>query len=150
MEIKTPTIKNLHKEGKLHKKLVTRLSILFVILLIICGVLVYDIIFKNLPWMPVIGFASFGFILGFFIFRHLNKITWDEEKEVVSIGRFDLASFVILIIYIGYRILVDFYLKNHFTGIAISGFGMATLFGGMAGRLIGTRQTIGRVHKENA
>ncbi len=151
MHFKLPLIENLHKEGRLHKRLVVRLIMFVIILFIIGGVLGYDILFKGLMWMPVVGFASFGFILGFFVFRHITKITWDEEKEVVSIGKFDVASFIILIIYVAYRVLVKLFLESHFTSaIAISGFSLAILFGGMAGRLIGTRHAIKRTHQENS
>lgn len=144
-------MENLLKSGRLHKRLVVRLTMFVIILFTIGGVLAYDILFRELMWMPVVGFASFGFILGFFLFRHITKITWDEEKEVVSIGKFDIASFVILLIYVGYRLLVKLFLESHFTSaIAISGFSLAILFGGMAGRLVGTRHAIKRTHEENA
>lgn len=149
MEI--PTLHDLKKDGKLHAKLLWRVRILAFVAIGISIIISYDILFRELPAGGAIGFGALGFILGFFIFKRMNKITWDEEREVVSIGRFDATSFAILGLYILYRLGMNVFLKEHYqSAIAISGFSLATLWGGMIGRLIGTVYWVRQTHRENS
>lgn len=146
--LEIPTLYDLKKEGKLHKRLVWRLRMLAFVVIVISGIISFDIVMRDLPWLGVLGFSSFGFILGFFLFKHMNKITWDEEKEVVSIGRFDRTSFIIIGIYVLYRLGMSIFLKEYYqSAIAISGFSLSAIWGGMLGRLIGTVYIIKRIHK---
>jgi hypothetical protein len=136
-------------EKKIHKKLKLRLIFLGGVTTVIAGMLAYDLLFQGLRFIPVIGFASFGFILGFFVFTRMNKIAWDEEKEAINIGKFDMVSFILVALYVAYRISIEYFLKSHYhNAISISGFSLATLFGGMVGRLIGMVWTIERTHRE--
>jgi hypothetical protein len=148
MEIAT---QNNFEPGKIHLKLKLRLWLLGIIAVGTAGILVYDILFKNLHVIPVLGFAVFGYILGYFVFTHMNKLEWIEEEEVVNIGKFDAVSFCFLAIYVIYRVLIEMYLAREYTnGLMASGYGLATLFGGMAGRLAGMLVKISRIHRENA
>ena len=134
---------------KLHKRLKTRLIFLGAVALVIACILTYDVVVKNLRLIPVIGFASFGFILGFFLFVRLNKITWDAQKAVATIGKFDIGSFVVLVLYITYRISIEYFLKSHYhNDLMISGMSLSTIFGGMLGRLVSMVWIVEQTHRE--
>lgn len=140
----------LEKTGKIHSRLRNRILFLIGVGTVSTGMIVYDIFFRDLEPLGVVGFASFGFILGFFIFNKINKLTWDEDEEVVKIGKFDLATFIILAGYIIYRILIHVFLENAFhKAILVSGYSLATLVGGIIGRILGMIWLINRIHREN-
>lgn len=142
---------DLEKAGKIHKQLQIRLYLLGLIAVVVLGILIYDIAWKGLVFLPMMGFATFGFLLGFFVFTRMSKVTWDEKKEMVKLGRFDVVSFLLLAGYIGYRISIEFYLKYQYhDALFVSGASLAMLFGGMFGRLIGMVWAVARVHKQNA
>lgn len=149
MQTEIQQFNSIKKAGKLHPKLKKRLLMLGGIAIVATGIAVYDMLFKGLGALPVIGYACFGFILGFFLFNKINKITWDENEEIIKLGKFDIATFVILLIYIAYRISIHYYLANHFDdAISVSGYSLGTLVGGIIGRLLGMVWTVNRVHRE--
>lgn len=151
MQTELKEFNNLEKNGKIHGKLRNRLIMLVLIGTVFLGVIVFDIFFKDLEVLGVVGFACFGFILGFFVFTKINKITWDEEEEVVKLGKFDLATFVILGLYIGYRFSIHIFLQASFQkAILVSGYSLATLVGGIIGRVFGMIWNINRIHRENS
>lgn len=149
MQEELETVQNLHREGKLERKLLYRIIILSVIATFTICILLYDILFQGLHFLPVIGFAVLGFLLGYFIFIRMNKVYWDTKRQIVAMGRFDLTSIILLIIFIIYRVSLEKYFIGHYEdAIEASGYSLATLFGGMTGRLLGTLYAIDRSHKE--
>jgi len=149
MQEQIETVEMLKNTGKLERKLVYRIVMLFFITLITFLILIYDVLFKNLNLLGVIGFSIFGFLLGFFVFTRMNKVVWDQKREIVAIGRFDFTSIVLLLTYILYRIEISIFLQDYYTtAFEISGFSLATLFGGMLGRFIGTFYSIHQAHIE--
>ena len=149
MQEELETIQELHKTGKLDKRLVWRMVILFFVSIITFGILSYDLFFENLEILPTVGFAIFGFILGFYIFVRMNKVTWDNERQIVAMGRFDFVTIVLIILYVLYRIGIDKYLEGQYDdAFEVSAYSLATLFGGMLGRFLGTLYAIDKSHKE--
>jgi len=144
-------LKHIHREGKVHRKLKLRLAWLAFIAATVLGILVYDIVIKGLTIVPVLVFSFVGYVIGYYLFSHMQSITWDEEREVVRLGKFDLFSLFLLVAYIAYRLLVEQYLQLRYTnGLLITGYGLATLFGGIVGRVMGMLHAVAKVHRENA
>lgn len=149
MQEELETIKDLHKKGKLDKRLVWRLVILAIASTITFCVLLYDLLWQNLEFFPVVGFVLLGFIFGYFIFMRMNKVMWDEEKQIIAMGRFDMITIVLIILYVLYRIGIDKYLAGKYEdAFEVSAYSLSTLFGGMIGRFLGTFYAIDKVHKE--
>ncbi|MFA7285263.1 MAG: hypothetical protein WC011_00235 [Candidatus Paceibacterota bacterium] len=149
MQLQIETVEMLKKAGKLERKLVYRIIMLFFITLITFVMLVYDLFLNNLNLFGVVFFSIFGFVLGFYIFTRMNKVVWDQKREIVAMGKFDLTSFVLVLIYIAYRIEVGLLLKDYYgDGFEVYGFSLATIFGGMLGRFIGTFYSIHKAHIE--
>jgi hypothetical protein len=138
----------LERAGKIHQKLLIRLRLLWIICSGTAGVLIYDISFKNLKVLPALGFVAVGFGIGYYVFSRMRTIVWDEEKEAVAMERFDIANFVLLCVYVLYRVSVDKLLSAYYhDAVLVSGFSIAVLFGGMMGRLVGMMRTVNRVHR---
>ena len=149
MQEELETVKELHKTGKLDRRLVYRIVILFFISVVTFFILFYDVFFENLEFLPTLGFSILGFILGFYIFVRMNKVTWDNDKQIVAMGRFDFVTIVLIILYVLYRIGIDKYLEGQYDdAFEVSAYSLATLFGGMLGRFLGTLYAIDKSHKE--
>lgn len=149
MQEEIETVQNLHKQGKLERKLLYRIIVLSVVATFTFCILLYELFFQNLEFLPVIGFAVLGFLFGFYIFIRMNKVYWDKERQIVAMGRFDFTTIVLLIAFILYRISLEKYFSGHYEdAIQAFGYSLATLFGGMVGRLIGTLYAIDKSHRE--
>ncbi len=68
---------------------------------------------------------------------------------MATIGKFDIGSFVVLVLYITYRISIEYFLKSHYhNDLMISGMSLSTIFGGMLGRLVSMVWIVEQTHRE--
>lgn len=147
-EIQTAT--RLHKAGKLHNMLVIRLALFAALTIVTGGIMFHNTLTTRLTAEVALSVALGGFLAGVFIFSRIQKARWDEKKEIVRSGRLDIASMVLIILYIAMRIITKWYLEQtyHHDGTMISGVTFSLIFGLMLGRLSGVLATIQKTHRE--
>ncbi|MFZ3044190.1 MAG: hypothetical protein WA058_03765 [Minisyncoccia bacterium] len=133
--------------GKIHKKLISRVSMLFIISLILGVIVIYNLIFKSANSLIVGGLVIAGFAFGLFIFSRMNVVNWNEEDEVLQVGRMDTLGFVILGLYIAFEIGLRTLLKDFYPASATT-FILAAIFGTLLGRAVGTIVEIHRVFRK--
>ncbi len=138
----------LHRQGKLHKRLIFRLTFLTTLSLIFGYITLHDIILRGFHWYVSMGVFCAGFLIGLLFFSHVFVIKWDEEREIVAVGRLDTTGIVVLLVYLSVRLWVKFFLEEHYRNIfVVSAITFAALFGVMTGRLIGALIAIHRAHQ---
>ena len=139
-------VRVLREEGKLHKKLITRTRMLFIISAILFSVVAYNLIFRSVD-LVVAGVLAFaGFLLGLLVFSRMNVVQWNEEDSVVQTGRMDVLGFTVLGLYIVFEIGLRTFLKDFYPASATP-FLLAGIFGTLFGRAVGTVVEIHRVFR---
>lgn len=142
-------IKELHalqEEGKLHAKLILRISILFGISFATGTAVLYNILFRGAEWWIATLVALVGFIAGFFLFARMNVVKWDEGERLLTTARMDIAGFAILVLYVLFELGFKIFLNDFFPAEA-SAFILAAVFGTLFGRAVGTMFEIHRVYR---
>src|SRR4051812_7403741 len=97
-------VRTLREEGKLHKKLISRLRILFLISLILAGIVVFNIVLRGANPLIAGLMACLGILLGFFVFSRMNVVHLNETEKVVQISKMDILGYVTLGLYIVFEI----------------------------------------------
>lgn len=90
----------LRQEGKLHKRLLTRLRMTFIISSILGGITAFNILFRDASALILGAFAFGGFILGLFVFSRMNIVNWNEEEETVQMGKMDTVGYLTIGLYV--------------------------------------------------
>jgi uncharacterized membrane protein YjfL (UPF0719 family) len=107
------------------------------------------LILKGTNPVIVLLLAGIGFVLGRFVFTRMSVVNWDEEKEVVRMGKMDAVGFAVLGVYLGFDIVLRAFLTDFYPG-SVSVFLLATVFGTLFGRAVGMVIEIHRVFKANS
>lgn len=133
------SVKELHKKGKLDRKLRIRLIFLTSLTFIFGIIGAYNFIVHDFPLLWVVVTIVASFLLGMFVLSRMNKITWDEKHAIMTVGRIDGLGFVVLVLYVVVRVGTKWFL-GHFSHnvVLISGLTVASVFGIMLGRLSAT------------
>jgi len=141
--------RTLRSEGKLHGPLILRIEILLGISAVLLGIVVYENIVGNLNIFISIAVGVISFLLGLFIFSKMNKVEWNEEKEVIGASRMDLAGFTVLLLYIAFEFSFRHFLKSEYAGTyAATGYLFAGIGASLLGRSVGTLLIIQRFAKD--
>ncbi len=74
-------VRILREEGKLHRKLIMRVRILLAISLILAGVVVFNVVYRDASWLIALALMIGGFVVGLFVFSRMNIIQWNEGKK---------------------------------------------------------------------
>lgn len=141
-------LESLRKQGRIHKKLIVRTRMLFIISAVFGFITIYNTVLRNVNIIGVLLLAILGFLFGFIIFSRMYTIKWDEQKSVVQTGKMDLIGFVVLGLYIGFEILLKMLLKD-FYPVSAGTFIMSGMFGVFAGRITGMTIEIQEVFEQN-
>lgn len=136
----------LRQEGKLHQKLITRVRTLFIISLILAVIVTFNLFFRGANPLIVVALATAGFMLGLFLFSRMNVVNWNEQEEVMQIGRMDAIGYTVLGLYIVFEIGLRTFLSSAFPASATV-FLLATIFGTLFGRAMGTVIEIHKVFR---
>ncbi len=130
----------LHKEGRLDKKLKKRLRVFELLSFIFGLITVYDILFEGFYWFHVFLVVSVSFLFGFLILSRINKAVWDKKRQVMVAGKMDVWAILLFIFYISSRIISDVYLHDFFDGNLADVFAYTffSAFGITLGRFVGT------------
>lgn len=144
-------LKQLHTEGKLHKRLVFQLRLLTFISLALLGVVVYQIATNNLSILLSGAIALGSFLLGLFVFSKMNKLVWNEEEELIKTARMEWLGGAVLVLYIAFEISLRTLLNTEFSGtFAATAYLLAGIGASLLGRSLGTIVAIHRlVEDEN-
>jgi len=143
------TVLNLHKNGRLSRRLVLRLVFLGLISTASFLIMVYDMIFVGLPFTFGFFGAMIGFTLGLFLFSRIFTQKWDEKKETIITGRIDIWSTVLFVFYWSSRFITQNILEHTYHNARIvSGLTFAIVFGLTLGRLSGVLSSIHKMNKE--
>lgn len=137
-------VKILIEEGMLHKKLVIRIQILFIISFIMLGVVSYNIIFKQVDFVIALLLSIIGFLLGRYVFSRMDVVNWNEEQAVLEAGKMDRIGYITLGIYIIFEIGFRTFLQDY-SPVSATAFVLALVFGTLLGRAVGTVVTLHQV-----
>ena len=137
--------KNKHARQFVERKLVIRLHVFFVIMILLLGIIVYEIGNQYITPSKAASAFSIGVLTGV-VFSRRKKILWEEETSMV-IARMDRIGIILLAVYIPYVIFRHQWLTHWFYGHELTAFSLSLAAGAMAGRLFNMRRQIRRVLK---
>src|SRR4051812_26713669 len=137
--------KNKHARQFVERKLVIRLHIFFVILVLLLGIIIYEISNEYIPLSKAVSAFSIGILTGV-VFSRRKKIFWEGETSMV-IARMDRIGIILLVVYVAYVIFRHKWLAHWFYGHELTAFSYSLAAGAMAGRVFNIRRQIRRVLK---
>jgi hypothetical protein len=125
--------------GKLHSRLLGRIRMLGIISVLLIAFGIYQTLrYGHIVWVAAL-IILLAFLLGLFVFSKMNGVVWDEEKEIISTGRMDIAGFAILLVYIGAEVGFRTLLKAEYAGtLATTSYLLLGIGSSLLGRTIGT------------
>jgi hypothetical protein len=137
------TLRSLKSEGKLHNRLLNRIRILSVISLTLLVVALYQTWKGVLNGWVALGISLVAFLLGLFVFSRMNRVEWDEEKEVIALGRMDMFGFAILLLYIVFDFGLRKFLNIEFGKTAVAtGYLLGAIGASLFGRSVGDLKAV--------
>jgi hypothetical protein len=137
--------KNKHARQFVERKLIIRLRIFLALLVMLLGVIVYEISNDYMSPDKTLFAFSCGILMGV-VFNRRKKIFWEEETSRV-IARMDRIGIVLLIIYIAYVIFRHEWLAHLFYGHQLTALSFTLTAGTMTGRVLSMRTQIRQVLK---
>lgn len=141
--LKIPSITGRHLKKHIDPKLSIRLRMFFVIVLILIGLMLYDVFEGVLSIYLALGGFILGMIVGFFASR-MSLIHWHEESAKV-VSRIDAIGGVIMALYIIFAILRKWIFEYWLQGATLTAFTFSIIAGMMLGRLFGMHLNIRKV-----
>ena len=139
-------VRVLRQEGKLHKKLISRVRALFGISLMLAAIFAFDISTESVNLLIALALAIIGFFFGLYVFSRINVVNWNEEKEVLQTGKMDKVGYISLGLYIILEIIFRTFLQDFFP-LSATVLLLAGICGTIFGRAFGTVLTIHKVFK---
>lgn len=141
-------IYTLRQESKLHKRLLLRIQMTFIISIVLGGITIFNILFRDVDALIAGVLAFVGFMLGLFIFSQMNIVNWNEQEETVQIGKMDTVGYLTIGLYVLFEIGLRTFLNSVFPASAIV-FLLAAICGTLFGRTIGMLIKIHKVYRLN-
>jgi len=138
----------LHQEGKIHRALIIRVGILFVISIIIAGIVWFNVWVRDVSVINTLSLQAVGFILGLYVFSRMNIVNWNEKDEIVQAGKMDTLGYITIVLYIVFEIGLRT-LFNDFYPLGATVLIVAVISGTLIGRTFGIIMDIHRVFKLN-
>lgn len=137
---------NINPTDHIDKKLIRRLRILVFILIVMTGVLIYEVYISHINPILLITGIILGVGIGFIAGR-MFSIEWHVEDRKV-IGRLDRIGVVVLVLYIALSLSRHFIFEYWLKGAILTAFTFSFIEGAMLGRIISMRLNIKRVLTE--
>lgn len=137
-------VRMLQEEGKLHTKLVSRIRMLLIISVVLSGIVLFNVIARDVNWLAAGGLFIGGFVIGLYVFSRMSVIQWNEELEVVEAGRMDAIGYGLIALYIVFEIGLRTFLHDYYP-VSATIFILAAVAGTLSGRAFGTLVEIHRV-----
>lgn len=138
------TADELHREGKLDKKISRRLTIFKFLSFLFGLITIYDILFEGFYWFQVFLVVAGSFLVGMIIISKMHKVAWDKRRQIMVTQKMDIFGIFILVSYVGARIFSDAYLNDFFDGniSKVLAYTFFIIFGVTLGRFVGTLTSI--------
>ncbi len=136
----------LNIKDHIDSKLIRRLKILVIILVVMSGILIYEVYISHIKVLTLIFGVLFGLAIGFIAGR-MFSIEWHVEDRKV-IGRLDRIGIVVLVLYIAFSVSRHFIFEHWLKGAVLSAFTISFVEGAMLGRILSMRFHIKRVLTE--
>jgi hypothetical protein len=141
-------VRELRQAGKIQKSLVTRMTMFAVISVLLLGFVIYDTATGVASWMFALPLFVVGFVLGYWVFSRMQKVVWDDEKELVAATRMDAVGFAVLALYIAFEVSLRHELPVIFPAVAsVTPLLLATIGGTLLGRFVGMMSEILRANE---
>ena len=145
------TAHTLYQQGKLDLKLRLRLIYFIVLTLAFGGITIYDVIVRDVNWLPLLIGWAVSFVLGRRLLTQVVPISWNKKKRLMVAGSIDAMGIILLTAHIVLRYVAYWYLEHTYSNITLlSALMVATLFGVFLGRLMGMLATMHEIHTEHA
>jgi hypothetical protein len=136
-------IQILKDEGKLHAKLLNRTRVLFIISTILLLISLFNVVFRDTSVLWALVLAIVGLLAGLYLFSKMSVYNWNEEEEIVVMGKMDTVGYLSLALYVVFEISLRTFLKDYFPTTVLP-----LLFAGIGGTLIGRAiGTLLEIHK---
>lgn len=133
-------------EGKVHSRLLLQIRLLLLASVIMLGVVVYQVLVYKLHLLVCVTLGAVSFLFGLLVFSKMNKPVWDEEKEIISMGRMDTTAFIILAFYFLFEIGLRTALEVEYGGTpAVIGYILCGVAPVLLGRALGTLIAVNKV-----
>jgi hypothetical protein len=134
-----------HLRTHVHGRVLTQLAIIGVVGVGLLAAVAYDALAGQIGLGLVAIGLIVGLIIGFAIGR-IFKLAWHEDTRQV-IMNLDKMSFVLIGVYIAFRVFGDELLKHYIQGSALSALTFALLSGILLGRLFSVWGGVRRILK---
>jgi len=121
----------------IHKRLQMQLLIFAMITIIMLGIVIFDIFTSSISVVFAFIGLIFGSIIGFILGR-MYIIQWHEEEEKVIVSM-DKMSFIIIVLYIMFRVFEKELFKPYISSTMLGAFTFSILAGMMFGRFLSMR-----------
>jgi hypothetical protein len=129
------------------KKLLRRIRLFVVILVVMTGVLVYEIFVSDINVLFILLGIIIGIAVGFVIGRILS-IEWHTESRKV-IARLDFVGIIVLVVYITLSLLRHWIFAHWFACPALTAITVSFIEGVMLGRILSLRFYINKILVEH-
>jgi hypothetical protein len=134
----------IHKH--LHRRILTQLVIIATVALILFVMVGFDALSGAIGFLPVTIAAAIGIAVGYLAGRMFLVIWHEDTKKIIM--RMDKTSFILIGLYIAFRIFSTQLLGGYFNGAALSAISFAALDGILVGRLLSLWRNIARILRE--
>jgi len=128
------------------KKLRNRMIVFTIISLVMLGVVIYEIAIGSIKRRIELAAIVIGLWIWLLVHRMFHISRHEDEEKVIS--RIDRTGAIILVMYILFSIGRHRLIEQFFQWSAVLAVTMAAVFGMMAGRVIGMRNRIVKILKE--
>jgi hypothetical protein len=129
-----------------HKRLLIQLIIFTLVSTGLFVVVIYDVLQGNID----LGWIALGIVIGLLVgiaAGRMFSIKWHADTQKVVMGM-DKMGFLILGLYILFRIFGDRFLSNYMHGPTLAAFTFSMLDGIMIGRLLSMYRSVTKILRE--
>ncbi|MEO5909956.1 MAG: hypothetical protein ABIP95_03665 [Pelobium sp.] len=138
--------KRIVRNRYVHYKLKRRLIFFIILFMVMCGIMIYDIIFQKIDFLfALLAFAvgsGIGYVVG-----SIKKVKWAEEESMV-ISKMDKEGIIILILYLSFSLSRKWLFGHWIHGDTLSAFCFSLVAGTLLGRFLSTRIKIRKILKD--
>ncbi|HWB33764.1 MAG TPA: hypothetical protein VG753_00365 [Candidatus Paceibacterota bacterium] len=129
-----------------HNRVLVQLVMFAVVSLALLAAVCFDAVAGEIG-LPFVGLAlAIGIVAGFFVGK-IFKLAWHEDTRKVIMS-LDRTSFILIGVYILFRIFGDQLLGHYIQGATLSAFSFAFLGGLLVGRLASIWHSVTNILKQ--
>jgi hypothetical protein len=133
---------------QVHRRILIQLAILLIVAVGLFVTVVHDALVGEIGLVSVIVAAAIGIGVGYLAGR-MFLLSWHEDTQKV-IMRMDRTGFVLIALYVVFRMFSAQILGSYFSGVALSAISFAVLDGILVGRFLSIWRNILRILTEQS